>query len=701
MTWFAMLACSGMMSPSEDTATPEDVWMPTLTETSPPPPPPPPDCEVEGPASGPPEVDIGVSPHTPFIPEVTVRTSEPAQVAVYCTIEAEPEEALLWESRALTNTHQILLSGMRPGEAYACAATATCPEPTPGASAFTITSSPAPERVPDAQVIRHPDLEPDPATPHLVINHKRGVIADSTHRLLVYDLDGDLRWFYGLPRNAGIAIGIDYVGNGQFVWGGDWNSPGSGAELVNVSHALDYKAQFEGSATLTFHHEARMLADGTLLMVTAVPNRRPDGTGASWEGFAVWVVDPSTDELVWSWNSQRGVDAGILPVGEDDVYHINAADIVATDEGPLLVLSLCFWPRVVGVDVATGDIRWVFGPNGDFDAIDLAGDPLPDTEFPDCQHGIEMDGNRLLVYDNGRYFRGYSRATEWILDPALGQATQTWAWTEPDWFEPGLGDIDELSADRVSITQAHGELWSGSPGDLSAVIEVDRPTGEVVWRHQFLDIEDTSYRSERFDGCEIFPQAEFCPHVAARLSVLTPLLDTTVDLPTDPGPPAWPVLNDAGIPAGAAIYTWDGSASGGPAGEFEQEDTTCPTPPEGTLASRIQVGAAWEGNGNYAGFGVFTEKAGVDLTGYTSLNLALATEADPARVKLEMTAAGTKHIWWLNDVIDTTQWVSGAWTEVSLPVDSATIDLSDVTGLVLITGSQNNAQICVDDVRYE
>ena len=492
----------------------DDVWVPA-SDTDPTVSDPEPEaCDPDAPDPG--GAIVSIEPHASSVHQVwaTVGTQGAAEHVVTCRLDGHPDERLLWTQEGASTDRRLLLSGLLAGQTYHCEATATCPRSASSPTPFEITTPPLPADMPEIQVFT--PGEPTATVPHLVVNHVRHCEGDPTHRLLVYDLEGNLRWSYHLPRNTPIAANALYVGNGEFVWGGGWTRQGD-PEVIGVDHHLRYKLWAEGTDALTFHHEGRMLTDGTLLGLTNRPNALD---GNQWEGFHVWVVDPATGELTFDWNSQRAVDDGILAPGTGDVYHANAADIVDTDEGPMLLMSLCFSLQVLGIDVATGDVRWDFRPGGDFDLFDVDGSPLTNWDYPDCQHGIEFADNRLLVYDNGRYFRGYSRAVEYELDVASGRATMLWEWTEPGWWEGGLGDIDWLAEGRVLITKAHADCWSGNPGDVSASIEVDQATNEVVWRHQFIDPQDATYRSERFDGCDIFPQAKFCPAVAAELLAL-------------------------------------------------------------------------------------------------------------------------------------------------------------------------------------
>ncbi|MEN0065706.1 MAG: aryl-sulfate sulfotransferase [Myxococcota bacterium] len=469
-----------------------------------------------------PQPTVRITPHPDLanLQTATVTLSTAAPVALRCTAAADPSDQLFWESADVSMTHTVALGGLVAEREYRCAAAVTCPPSAP--TAFDLTTTALPPRIPATTVETHATLQPDAAHPHFIVNHTRHCEDDVTHRLLVYDLAGDLRWYYNqLPGRTPIAINAHYAGQGRFVWGGGWTREGA-TEMVGLDQSLLDKAAFPGSQPLIFHHEGRRLPDGRLLTLT---QSRNDVGGPDWEGFTVRLVDPEADAVTWSWDSQQGVDAGLLPTGTGDVYHANAAEVFDTDEGPVVVVSLCYTTQIIAVDMATERLRWRFGPGGDFTLRDAQGGSLPDSEYPDCQHGIELvDGNRLLVYDNGRNFRSHSRASEYVLDEVTMTATLVWTWTEPQWHEGALGDIDRLSEDRLLITEAHPDCWSFLPGDLSATVEVDRPTGEVAWRHRFLDPMDATYRSDRFDGCDAFPQIRYCPTVAARASALSKIL---------------------------------------------------------------------------------------------------------------------------------------------------------------------------------
>ena len=133
------------------------------------------------------------------------------------------------------------------------------------------------------------------------------------------------------------------------------------------------------------------------------------------------------------------------------------------------------------IDRATGDLRWRFGPGGDF-ALD---DP---ADYPYHQHAVEWeDDGSLLLYDNGNARPGtagpdtpdlpppYSRAVQYRLDPDTGAAEVVWEHVaELDGapvFASFVGDADRQPNGNVLIT--NGGLGADQPTGVTAqIIEV-------------------------------------------------------------------------------------------------------------------------------------------------------------------------------------------------------------------------------------
>jgi hypothetical protein len=278
-----------------------------------------------------------------------------------------------------------------------------------------------------------------------------------------------------------------------------------------------YTTAFPGWDQTRFSHDAKLLPDGRLL---TLDYRTATAEDQSWMGVGVRLHDPQTDTVLYDLDGQRYVDEGWLglPWSEDDPdrYHANWVEWVEHEDGPRLYVSLCRDWSILAIDANSGDLRYKLARGLGWTVLDEQGQELDEDELPQCQHGNEVVGDDvLLVYDNGQG-RDSSRILELALDPETLTAQRRWQWTEPGWYEGTLGDVDVLEGERLLVTQAHPECWSGTPGVYSALVEVDRPTGRVASRLTFPHLEDTIYRSERYGGCTLMNSTLACPALSTR-----------------------------------------------------------------------------------------------------------------------------------------------------------------------------------------
>jgi hypothetical protein len=266
-----------------------------------------------------------------------------------------------------------------------------------------------------------------------------------------------------------------------------------------------------------FHHDGKRTSDGRILALYDA--RDTDGT-SSWLGFGVDLFDPATGAVDLRVRSQDWLDElADARGGGADPYHANWADLAEGPGGPELWISLCHAWRILRVDAVSGALLDAFGPDLGWSVRGTDGEPLGQEELPQCQHGVEVEGDRLLVYDNGRG-RGQSRVSEWRLDQDRREAALQWSWTEPGWFLPALGDVDALPGALGGGSAVEGEhlllgrFALGCEEGRSQLTEVDRADGSVVGRWWFPEEADNSYRAERIDGCELFTSADACPERA-------------------------------------------------------------------------------------------------------------------------------------------------------------------------------------------
>jgi hypothetical protein len=340
--------------------------------------------------------------------------------------------------------------------------------------------------------------------------------------LLLYDGDGVPRWWYRMP--AGLFVDVEalyHPEDGAIVWGGGGDRDGA-ARIVDLWEGDRYVSPSWPRSL--YHHDAKRLRDGRLLTLEATT----DASGSAvWSGFAIRAHDPTSGVVSLELASQRYVDEGWLRRGgtwwgDFDPYHANWIEHLDDPVGgDVVYVSLCNDRSIMSLDAATGDVRWKLEDGAGWTMLDPTGAPAPAWfAAPQCQHGLEvLERDLFLVYDNGQD-RAFSQVTQLRVDAEAKTATVEWQWTEPGWKESTLGDVDDLGNGRVLVTQAHPECWSDSPGDRSAIVEVDRATGLVASRLEFPDPGHVTYRAERYDGCALFGNLTACPELLPRANEL-------------------------------------------------------------------------------------------------------------------------------------------------------------------------------------
>lgn len=107
-------------------------------------------------------------------------------------------------------------------------------------------------------------------------------------------------------------------------------------------------------------------------------------------------------------------------------------------------------------------------------------------------------------------------------------ATLEWTWTESNWHEGAMGDVDFYPPDakggeRIGISIAHAPCWSNFPSEPNSVLDLDVASGQVVWRFE-LPAEDAIYRSERVDLCDLVAHVGYCTDAATRWKEPQPLV---------------------------------------------------------------------------------------------------------------------------------------------------------------------------------
>jgi|GEM_PF-3786768 len=452
--------------------------------------------------SGPDVTEVKITDNADMVLEkvFTVSLSEPAPLAIRCVRDDLDSEVHLVESTDEATEHVLHVQGLVADTSYTCDVAPIADRATPSQGAFETDS--LPDEIPSATAVSNGE----PGAAYTFVPHQLLATGETTIRLVLMDNEGEVRWYYPLPIEGYADMGAEYWGDGLFLWGGvSGSSAGEGVpHLVDVSHNQYYRADYENASDAYFHHMTEKQYDGTVVTLVEAD---AVSDGRWYYGFEVHQVDVDQDELVWSWGLQEGLDNGGPEVGD-----ANWAGIMVDEAGQeTMVISVCEGQGVVGVDMTTREVAWSLA--GGWGSLELT-----EGDFPRIQHGLDIDGDRILLYDNGAV--PTTRAVEYEIDAASGTATQTWSWTEDGFQEDwGWGDVDYLGDSRVVITKGHLPDWGGD--GPSEVIEVDKSDGTVVWRLSFTDELDAIYSADRIEGCALFSETSRCSALADRLDELS------------------------------------------------------------------------------------------------------------------------------------------------------------------------------------
>jgi len=266
------------------------------------------------------------------------------------------------------------------------------------------------------------------------------------------------------------------------------------------------------------HHDIATLPSGNILMVAweyfdkdaaIAAGRDPEQV----DDQGLWIdglieVDPSSDEIVWSWSvfdhlvqdrdpsrDNYGVVADSLdkidfnnvppfggPMGgmNPDWNHINAVDYNA--ELDQIVVSSAHQNEVWVIDRTSGDIVYRWGQPANYGAsgtLEFSGQH--DAKW--IAEGLRGEGN-LLIFDNG-LFEGRSRVVEIAPPYGVGGGYervpgQAWGPNEPEWTysDPGAFFSSHLSgANR--LPNGNTLVCEGVAGRFFEVTS----EGEVVWEY--------------------------------------------------------------------------------------------------------------------------------------------------------------------------------------------------------------------------
>lgn len=328
------------------------------------------------------------------------------------------------------------------------------------------------------------------------------------------------------PTKPGVSVYLEPSGHllrtGKAEAGTPFEGTGGAGGLIQEV-AWDGTVVWEyeySSQTVLQHHDISRLPNGNVLMVAWEKFTQSEATalGRSSDlltSSGLWIdhvieVDPSTDEIVWTWHMvdhvvqdidpslptygviadhPNRVDLNRVSGSKADWTHINGIDYDPVHDHIVLSVNRLDEVWIIDHDVTTeeaagpaGDILYRWGNPYMYDAA------TPDERYLSDQHdaefvppGLPGEGN-LLVFNNGTAW-GVSEAIElelprdgdgFLFDGTLfAPEAPVWSYEDPGTlFSNFIGGTQRLANGNTLVTE----------GDDGRLIEVTT-AGEIVWEY--------------------------------------------------------------------------------------------------------------------------------------------------------------------------------------------------------------------------
>jgi hypothetical protein len=333
------------------------------------------------------------------------------------------------------------------------------------------------------------------------------------------DLSGNLVWYYPKPISyitrpepGGLFFGlvVDLQHDQSYQRLREFDVAGTTQLETNAARVNEQLAAMGKRAISGFHHEARRLPDGNILLLASVEQMMTDVQGpgpVDILGDMIIVLNPEL-QVVWTWDAFDHLDVsrGALlhetcPGGCTPLYLANQANdwvhgncVQLTPEGNLLY-SARHQDWVIKIDYengsGTGDVLWRFGQDGDFVLMLASTDSHP---WFSHQHDPQIlpDGT-LVLFDNGN-----ARNVE---DPSANSRGQIYLLDEDNLVASYALSTDlgvysfALGAAQILPNGDYHFLAGWLPDGTSLSMEIT-PTGELVYALQSQGAEYRSFRME-------------------------------------------------------------------------------------------------------------------------------------------------------------------------------------------------------------
>ena len=413
-------------------------------------------------------------------------------------------------------TMNFYLAGMRPNTQYSINHTITG-SVVQGGPVLTATTGSLPSSV----ALTYRVLKPSQVR---VVN---GVLVQGTLSppMVATDLSGNVIWYYegnisfltrpeeggrflGIAENPRVPIATQLVR--------EFDLAGNTLQETNAARINEQLAALGKRSISGFHHEARRLPDGRLMVLADVEQILTDVQGAGPVdvlGDMILVLDREL-QLVWAWDAFDHLDVtrlatlkevcGQIGGGCPPFYQAQLANdwlhgnsLQLTPDGNILY-SARHQDWIIKIDYAngagSGNVIWRLGKDGDFTF--LSGDPFP---WPSHQHDpgfVSDDPTKLAVFDNGNVRHdadNSSRSRGQLIQLDEQRRTATLLLNaDLGAYSMALGSAQRLPNGNYHFDAGFIADPSGGQG-LAQSIEVD-PSGNIVFNIQASRPEYRTFR---------------------------------------------------------------------------------------------------------------------------------------------------------------------------------------------------------------
>ncbi len=350
------------------------------------------------------------------------------------------------ETDGLRTVHEVLLMGLWDGAECTAQVSSVTADGVEGGGSVQFTAGPLPALLPPLDLRIHDGEQMQPGwTMFNLSNHY-----DKIPLILAFvDEEGRYRWYHQRATTSSGAATSVYVLNEGLLVGGTFDAGRVWPALI------DWEGTVLWERELDMHHDIHPLDDGTWIWLghaDSCPNDIPNsGTINRYELDA--------GETTWSWSF---CDHYLPDPIVKDWDHLNAVIPFPGEDSLLISAKNQF--AVFKVDPGTDEVVWRLGKNGDFTRTDGDEHAFTNQHAPEF-----VANNELLVFDNGvEGWRETSGAVQVRFDEEAMTYEVVWSWyPDPPIYAPIWSDADRLENGNTLIT--FGQRGTGKDSHIIEV----------------------------------------------------------------------------------------------------------------------------------------------------------------------------------------------------------------------------------------